>query len=222
MPTTFTSDTFGGTAGTDLAGQSATAGTWVEAVSTGDVIISTAGRARIGTTSFASFYYVNQAPGTADYDVIADVVRVGTQARPLGPGGRLASNGASGYAVNFNDVSDQWELHRITSTSASSVLGTWVNAPTIGVAVSVKLEMRGTAIKVYMDGTERISVTDGNVTAAGFAGLFGYASSNGSDSSGSHVDNLVAQTPDAASGGPFPFFSRRVFVGGMIRMGFGG
>jgi hypothetical protein len=220
MPT-FTSDTFGGTAGTDLAGQSATAGTWVEAVSTGDIVISTAGRARIGTTGFASFYYVNQAPGTADYDVQAVVRRMGTQARPLGPGGRMASDGASGYAVVYNDVSDQWELHRITSTSAYSVLGTWANAPSVGSDTTIKLEMRGSAIKVFVDTVERISATDANVTANGFAGLYGYANASGSDSNGSHVDDFVASTPDA-TGGPFPFFSRRVFGGGMIRMGLRG
>jgi hypothetical protein len=56
---------------------------------------------------------------------------------------------------------------------------------------NVKLQMRGTSIKVFVDGAERISVADSTITGAGRAGVY-TGSYDNTDTWGMHIDNFTA------------------------------
>jgi hypothetical protein len=56
----------------------------------------------------------------------------------------------------------------------------------------LKLEMIGTAIKVYVDGSQIISVTDSGITQVGKAGIRMFGSTSQSDTVGIHIDNYSA------------------------------
>ncbi|HYY97057.1 MAG TPA: hypothetical protein VE642_00615 [Pyrinomonadaceae bacterium] len=51
--------------------------------------------------------------------------------------------------------------------------------------------MRGSSIKVYIDGAEHLSATDSTITAAGRAGAY-FGSYGGSNNLGIHLDNFSA------------------------------
>lgn len=55
---------------------------------------------------------------------------------------------------------------------------------------NVKLQMRGTSIKVFVDGVERMSVTDSSITAAGRAGVYARSYSM-TDTWGRRIDNFT-------------------------------
>lgn len=65
----------------------------------------------------------------------------------------------------------------------------------------IELSMSGSTIKVYLDGVERISVSDSSITAAGRAGLMvganwlGTPNTPASNSSGLHLDNWKVWMP---------------------------
>lgn len=90
-----------------------------------------------------------------------------------------------------NGSSDQWELFKWSGGSPTS-LGTWADAFASGTR-TVRLEMNGTAIKVFVDTVERISVTDAT-WSTGRAGL----TIAGGLLNGLLLDNFVA---DVLGGG---------------------
>jgi hypothetical protein len=71
------------------------------------------------------------------------------------------------YALRLANVASGVQLYK-------KVSGTWTalgSAITVAINSVVKLSVNGTAIKVYDDGVEVISVTDSDISAAGKAGL---------------------------------------------------
>lgn len=67
----------------------------------------------------------------------------------------------------------------------------------LGTTHKLRLEVTGTAIKVYVDGVLRISVTDSSIAAAGKAGLTAGAAND--VGFGRHIDNFIAVDGAAAS-----------------------
>jgi hypothetical protein len=76
-------------------------------------------------------------------------------------------------------------------------LGEYVSTAVVGTNYDLKLEMQGTSIKLYLDGVERVSVTDSDITAAGRAGV--RFTTTGGDTTHFHVSSVSAGTPDPIS-----------------------
>ena len=131
--------------------------------------------------------YASGSPASADYDVEA-VVRKVTGLNHAGVVGRCSTSTNTYYAAVWENAGPWWRLYKLVSGTSTS-LGTYSDNPAEGTDRTVKLQMRGTSIKVFVDGTERISVTDSAISDAGRAGirlLYGTATT------GYHVDSITA------------------------------
>jgi hypothetical protein len=130
------------------------------------------------------------APGSADYDVLCDVyAQTGiTDVEMGGVVGRAHATNDDGYHAFYYSGAGGWRLDKLVGGSRTT-LDLFVAGITQGVTYALKLEMRGSAIKVYVDGVQRISVTDSSITAAGKAGA---VFREGSATVGLHLDNFSA------------------------------
>lgn len=191
----FASDDFATGSG-DLVGTAPdVGGTWTDGSSSGSpspVYDSNKIRQQDAATAFT---YVATDPGDPDYTVEADVIPQSAGSSGVaGVCGRknAATGSVTTYAADYYDHatagSRQWRLYKVVA-GVTTVLGTYTE--NIGTTTKrLKLSMNGTAIKVFVDDVERISVTDSDVTAAGRAGVVvGNASSN---TNGPWLDNFVA------------------------------
>lgn len=198
---TFTSDTFTGTDGTSLSSRAGETGaTWTNQNAGAEAVLNT-NRVAGNSTSATTVYYASGVPVNADYDVQADLIRVGSSGGAgtagVGVTGRHDTAAATFYHARWEQSTAQWALYASVAGTFSPVLGVSATNPlTAGLTRTVKLEMRGPAIKVFVDGTQVISVTNSDVTAAGRAGLRWFRP--GTASAGYLVDNLTAADPAAA------------------------
>lgn len=122
-------------------------------------------------------------PSTADVDVQMTLAALltGSGSAPFGVFARWADS-SNFYGVQILPAGhaevDAKLYKRVagTYTVLASVDTTWATNDI------VKLELRGTAIKVYKNGVEILSATDSSITAAGKAGIYwGQLSPNGSN-----------------------------------------
>jgi hypothetical protein len=176
--------------------------TWTKHPSyTGDTAI-TSNRARAGSgTTYAVYYSSGTTPG-ADYDVLGDfrvvTATAGSAFDEVGLMGRMDTTADTYYAAyHVPGNTDEWWLYKGVA-GVFTQLGTYAQALSASTTYAGKLEMRGSAIKFYVDGVERISVTDSAITAAGKAGL---QTVDTSATTGIHLDNYFAT--DGRYGFPF-------------------
>lgn len=168
----FVQDTFSN--GTDLvaAHTAEVGGPWIRhpGSSTGSISL-TAGYVTANTTN-TSEYYASGAPASADYDVEAtfQCISASTKGYRVGIHGRMDANLRTHYHARYIANTSLWTLYSFVD-GAATVLGTYSDALTANAQRLVKLQMRGSAIKVFIDGVERISTTNTAITAAGRAGL---------------------------------------------------
>jgi hypothetical protein len=166
----FVSDSFIDTDAVDLENHTGETGaTWTEHPSL------TAGAHRIATNRLRcatspSGHYASGVPASADYDV-EGVFFVHTVAgNSVGMAGRMSTSADDCYLVRYATGTGAWELVRDVGGTLT-ILGSWAETLSAGNSRTVKLEIRGTALKVYVDGVERISVTDNTHSAAGRVGV---------------------------------------------------
>ena len=129
-------------------------------------------------------------PPNADYSVSADIyVVTGTAGAAAGVCGRVLSTEQTLYHARYLSGTGI-QLLRYVFNGSATTLGTYAFSPAVGDVFNIKLEMIGTALKVYLnnDPTPVISVTNTTITAAGNPGL-----RLGSAATGIlQIDNLVA------------------------------
>lgn len=146
-----------------------------------------------------SEYYHSGTPASADYTVEADIYVASLVAGvSAGVFGRGSTDGNNSYSANYH-VGTGWRLYKQvggTFTLLTSVAATLTALSTY----RLKLSMIGTAIKVFADGVQVLSVTDSAVSAAGKAGIRIYdnASTPG-DAKNFHLDNFSADDPSSGS-----------------------
>jgi len=148
-------------------------GNWVErGDGSFDVDIVTNRAELISAASNEGFVYNTTALGTADYTV-QSVVNFPAGAGHRGVAGRRvnsSANDSDGYAAFIVEADDTIYLYKRVS-------GTWTQLGSFAVTIlaatdyTVKLSMQGTTIKQFLNGVERISVTDSALSAAGDAAL---------------------------------------------------
>lgn len=196
----FASDAFAGAAAQELSVYS---GSWSKQSGfTADFSIGVGGQYACCFNAAATACYQHSAsPAGADYSVQADITRLAVSAsfKPsMGVCGRMASGAATFYWTYHVDASNQTRLYK-TVAAATTLLGTYANTLTTGVAQVHELRMTGTTIEVYIDSVQRISVTDSSITAAGKAGLIGTIMRETSVQDVGSIDNWSATDAAASS-----------------------
>jgi hypothetical protein len=199
-----TSDTFTGAAGTALASRAGETGaTWTRSSFSGagnDSVLTPAGRLRRKTAVTAmagALHYAAGLPPSADYTVEADVYVASNLAGDLvGVSGRTDPSGTlpSLYAAGYDQATQRWSVSRVTPAGLATLASSAAQPLTPGVTYRLALDMRGTSIRVLVDGAVVLSVVDSTITAPGLAGVltgFGTAGSAApTDSTGMHLDNV--------------------------------
>jgi hypothetical protein len=196
----FIYDSFTGTSGTTLASHTGETGaTWTKHPSTsGAAAIDSSGRLRSSASSDA-VYYASGSPVTADYNVEWDVHvnTVPTGTFLVAALSRLNTVSGVHYGVRY-DQSGAWTLYRYTNISSAATVSSWQGTITAGSTYHAKFSLRGSVLTLYVDGIQRIQVTDSSaIVAAGFVGLETY--NTVADGSGIVVDNFSATDAAATS-----------------------
>jgi hypothetical protein len=191
----FASDNFNGVAGTLITTYDAN-WTRLGAVAA-NIVISDAGRAR-QNNGIPRYYKADATPPSADYSVsgIVTCKSFGVSSSSASVLGRV--NGAA-------DDSYRALVVRLTSggscdlrlgktiAGAFTQLGSSVNKTlALDTPYTLKLDMQGSTIRLLWQGVEEISVTDTELTAAGFPGMAFQGTS--SDTTGFHLDDWSAET----------------------------
>ncbi len=157
-------DAFTDTNGTSLASHLSDQGnSWVNHIaSAGNSAIIQNNRVRTNTAG-SSIYYLNVTPASNDYDVECQIIHDGTGADTGGPIGRLSTSSVNMYIVVYVNAFSQWQLYKYVSASPS-LIGSYSGDSPSGTTRTVRLSMVGTAIKVFIDTVQRISITDSSIT----------------------------------------------------------
>ena len=185
----FVSDTFTDTAAVLLTAHTGETGaTWTKHPNWtgGNGVISNANRVRANDGSVA-IMYASGVPSSADYEVRCDMNVQSVTSGNTGIMGRINTSSNSWIWIGYNGTA--WAYRR----DAGGAVTTAAQTLTVGQTYALKLSMIGTAVKFYVDGIEKISVTESTVTAAGRAGLAFLDST--SNSTGFHFDNFQAGDP---------------------------
>lgn len=156
------------------------------ASSTDNVAVQTDGFT--GTTA----YYASGIPAGANYDVEATFEFTGATFTGLLPGitGRMSTTANTFYMARMSpDGTSRWQLYKAVD-GVFTLLGTYNQVFTTGVQYSLRLEITDDTKKVFVDGVERISSTDNEITAAGRAGMRWVIST--ANQTGLRIDNFTA------------------------------
>lgn len=94
------------------------------------------------------------------------------------------------YAACYDDANGQWTLSKYTTYATSTSLGTWSETLTAGMERIITLECYDAAKKVYIDGTERISSNNNDITISGKVVM---RQAYGSLSTGTHIDYIYTE-----------------------------
>ncbi|TAK05711.1 SGNH/GDSL hydrolase family protein [Patescibacteria group bacterium] len=93
----------------------------------------------------------------------------------------------------YNDGS--WYLYHYTALESGVLLGSWASSISPATTYHATFSLAGSALTVTIDGTQRISVTDSTISAAGKTGVKFYGTA--ADGSGLVIDNFVASETTA-------------------------
>jgi hypothetical protein len=163
--------TFTGTQYTELATYNAA---WSkQSGHTVDGILGTGGTYAISAQSTENAAYVHSGtPASADYSVFADIAKLSGNTTPsIGLIGRAASGARTYYWVLYTHSATNIRLFSLVAGSQTQ-LGSSYTYTLTSTPVRLELRLAGTAISVHLDGGAAvISSTNGDVTAAGKAGI---------------------------------------------------
>jgi hypothetical protein len=192
----FVSDTFTEGGSPNLSAHTPdTGGAWSAHGSYSGVLsIDSTSNRLVGNGAALGLYYNATAPASADYSVQIDVVVLNNAVAGYpGVAGRVDTGADTMYRAVYDQVGGNWVLDKQVA-GASTVLGTFAQSLSNSTTYVLKLEMIGTAIKLYVDGgAAKISVTDSGIAGAGKAAVILFASGV------SDVDNFVATNASAAA-----------------------
>lgn len=193
----FAADSFTGTAGNTLQAYSAS---WVPHPSYSANALIASERVRGPNDGSNTAYYHTGVPSSADYSVSADIyVQTNAFGKPA-VFGRLSTSANTGYHAR-HWAGTGWQLYKVVAGAFAQLGPTVAQTLTAGNTYNLKLEMIGSAIKVYVDGVLMISVTDTAITAAGKAGISFRDATASSDTTLLHLDNFSADDIGGGGGG---------------------
>ena len=205
---TTSADSMTGTAGATLQSRNGETGaTWTKhGASSGDAVLTSAGRVRKSGATLGALYYTSAVPASADYTVEADIHFAGTEVTNdiAGVVGRVNTGSSNYYVARYEQANHSWNLHKVVG-GTWSFLGSSPQTPAGGSTLRLTLDMTGTNIRVLVDGVQVISVTDASHGSAGRGGLaLGFhasATPTVTDTNGMHLDNFRISPPLADSKG---------------------
>lgn len=150
-------------------------------------------------TSNAAFDAPVQVYGTADYAISTDLSFVGCTTQTLGIRARASASfsAMSGWtlrAICTSGTTLTWTLRRIASGSGTGngvVVGTFVEPLTANMTRNVRWELKGTSLRVLIDGVEQIAVTDATYNRQGANGIYSFGTTA---TVGIYLDNYVVTT----------------------------
>ncbi|KAF0218801.1 MAG: laminin G sub domain [Geobacteraceae bacterium] len=156
--------------------------------------VITSNRCRNSATAGLSCYYHSGVSANADYSASLDIYAASNSANSQsGAACRLSTSDNTMYLARYIQGTG-WTLAKIVSGTFTQLGSTYAQTLTVGNIYNVKVQAVGSTIKMFVDGVERVSVTDTAITTAGKAGL---RSQLGTATTGYHLDNF--QAIDASS-----------------------
>jgi concanavalin A-like lectin/glucanase superfamily protein len=184
-------ESFTGANGTTLTSHTGEIGaTWTKHPTSGAGSIAIDANRAHQTSSTNSFYYASGSPATADYDVEGRLRQV-SDAGLMGVTGRMDTSASTMYQFYYDAANNLWGINKWIN-GVNTSLGTWSETLANGDERSFRLQMRGSSIKGFVDGVERISATDSAISAAGKAGVRGNTASS---TTGVHLDWIIGWEP---------------------------
>lgn len=107
-------------------------------------------------------------PADADYliQAIVQIKNVGGNISATGVIGRMTD---TTHFYMCRTVTTGLQLYKFNG--GATLLGSYATTINLGTDYTVKLTMEGTALKGYLDGTERISTTDSDLSSVGLGGV---------------------------------------------------
>lgn len=211
----FATDAFAGTTNTEL---SAYSGVWSKQSGySADIHIGVGGQyACCFNSSTVGCYQHSASPAGADYSIQADIKRLAASSYTprMGVCGRMAAGAQTLYWTYHSDTTNTTKLYK-TVAGAQTELGSYANTLTTGVAQTHELRMTGTTIELYIDGVQRVSVTDSSITAAGKAGLIAFQMREPSVQDTGSIDNWSAT--DIGGGGGSTQAPRSMYINRLRR-----
>jgi uncharacterized repeat protein (TIGR01451 family) len=199
---TITYDSFTGTAGAVLSSRSGEIGaSWSAYGSpTTTAVLSNENRARRNGSGFA-MYTASGTPPSADYSLQTDInVKSVLSQDAIGLTARTTA-GENFYLarLSVNGPTTSWDLLKIVNGTSTSLASTPVSL-SAGQNHTLKLNVVGTQLTMWANGSQIASVSDSALSATGSPGLrFGYGGATGvpTNTAGFHADNFRV-TPLAA------------------------
>lgn len=188
----FLTDSFTDTSGTLLSSHTGEVGAaWTKHPNyTGNAVISNANRMRwdSGGGATQAAYYTSATPGSAEYSVEATLF-VASITGYMGITGRMSTSADTMYLARYDQFSTRWELYRAV-TGSFTLLGSYNQTLTVNNSYAMRLEIKDSTKKLFVDNVERISSNDNTITAAGRVGIRLLTATN---TTGFHLDNLSAK-----------------------------
>jgi hypothetical protein len=159
----------------------------------GEYVITNTGRLRRSGTS-SGVFYASGAPAAADYDVDYDLVAMSNLASDtLGAAARQLTGADTLVEFFYQDAPNEFVFRSRVAATQTTLGSPFVNTLSLGVPHHVKVTLRSTAVKAYIDNVLHYSATlPSGLTAAGVIGIYGGGTSANSDAAGFQIDNFVA------------------------------
>lgn len=194
----FANDTFTGTNGTTLQSHTSDSGhSWTKLTGS-DMQINN--NTVYNTTFSVTMYYSSAIPAGVEYDVEATIKTLNSSKNGCGVGGRISTSATTFYSARFKST-PQWELNKYIA-GVATLLGSYAgDYPST--AKVVKLEIRDATKKLYVDGVERVSSVDNEITAAGRPGV-GHGAGGNDPWTESWADNWSSTNFSAGGGLSIP------------------
>lgn len=199
-------DTFTAANGTNINARATDSGhTWT--YGTGSATnASIQNNTAVDTVFSSPWLYSSYVPTTPDYDVEVVVTVDVATASAGGPIGRYDTSINRGYEAYWSGGAGAWVLSDFTGTLASFA-GDIPTTPK-----TVRLVMVGNLIKVFIDGVQRISVTNSTYTAAGRPGI----ALNGGSAARTH-DNWTVYEDIGFQGSTFKYWTGSLWANGKLK-----
>ncbi len=190
-------DNFSGVAGALLTSRAELYGTaWTrQAISSTNLVFSSSGRVRPQAAGLAEYRVTGVSSAT---EVVSADITVRSATGEAGLMARVPTTGDTGYLVRYRADVGLWELCT-ANAGVITVLGSWPGAIAIDDTAHVVFDQNGSSIRVFVDGVQRITVTDATFAATGRTGVRLVGVGAQDDNAGVHLDNFRTYQPGTAS-----------------------
>jgi hypothetical protein len=190
----FLHDTFTDADGTLLQNHTGEIGaSWTKYPGYANDAVITSNRLRGNGAADSEFYYASGLPPAADYDVEVTFKVVTLLAGDSPTFMARADTGVAPgndtyYYVQYQHDTGNWVLGKAVAGTFSE-LGTFSQSYSAGDAPVAQLELRGSTLRLFLDGTLRISASDAALGAPGRVGVSLY---NSDGTAGYHIEAITA------------------------------